>query len=74
MFDLCVNSLSVISHSQSYKVLCAGPSNLRRATELTLHNHALLKTGAGMVCKTKERAGDPLLVPALAPLAMRSIC
>ena len=31
-------------------------------------------TGANMVCRTKERALDPLLVPALLVLATPSIC
>jgi hypothetical protein len=31
-------------------------------------------TGANMVCRTKERALDPLLVPALLALATPSIC
>jgi len=37
-------------------------------------NRAVLKTGANMVSRTKERALDPLLVPALLALATPSIC
>ena len=37
-------------------------------------NRAVLETGANMVSKTKERALDPLLVPALLALATPSIC
>jgi len=37
-------------------------------------NRAVLKTGANMVCRTRERALDPLLVPALLALATPSIC
>ena len=41
----------------------AGPPNVRFST-----------TGANMVSRTKERARDPLLVPALPALATPSIC
>ena len=37
-------------------------------------NRAVLETGANMVCRTKERALDPLLVPALLALAKPSMC
>ena len=37
-------------------------------------NRAVLDTGANMVSRTKERAFDPLLVPALLALATPSIC
>eukprot|EP00964_Phaeocystis_antarctica_P033997 scaffold19318_cov48-Phaeocystis_antarctica.AAC.2 len=37
-------------------------------------NRAVLETGANMVSRTKERALDPLLVPALLALATPSIC
>ena len=37
-------------------------------------NSAHLVTGANMVSRTKERALDPLLVPALLALATPSIC
>ena len=37
-------------------------------------NRAHLKSGAITVCKTKDRAHGPLLVPALLPQAVRSIC
>ena len=37
-------------------------------------NRAHLETGAYMVSRTKERAIDPLLVPALLALATPSIC
>ena len=45
-----------------------------RALELVLLHRAVLKTGANMVSRTKERALDPLLVPALLALATPSIC
>ena len=35
-------------------------------------NRALLETGANTVCKTKDRARDPLLVLALMPQVVRS--
>ena len=37
-------------------------------------NRAVLETDANMVSRTKERALDPLLVPALPALATPSIC
>ena len=37
-------------------------------------NRAVLETDANMVSRTKERALDPLLVPALLALATPSIC
>ena len=37
-------------------------------------NRAVLEKGANMVSRTKERALDPLLVPALLALATPSIC
>ena len=37
-------------------------------------NRAVLETGGNMVSRTKERALDPLLVPALLALATPSIC
>ena len=37
-------------------------------------NRAVRETGANMVSRTKERAIDPLLVPALLALATPSIC
>eukprot|EP00964_Phaeocystis_antarctica_P078304 scaffold48704_cov41-Phaeocystis_antarctica.AAC.1 len=37
-------------------------------------NRAVLETAANMVSSTKERAIDPLLVPALLSLATPSIC
>ena len=37
-------------------------------------NRAVLDEGANMVIRTKERALDPLLVPALPALATPSIC
>ena len=37
-------------------------------------NRAVLETDANMVSRTKKRALDPLLVPALLALATPSIC
>ena len=37
-------------------------------------NYALLETGADTVCRSKESAREPLMVPALLPQAVRSIC
>jgi len=37
-------------------------------------NYALLETGADTVCRSKESAHEPLMVLALLPQAVRSIC
>ena len=41
---------------------------------LNMDHSAVLDEGANMVSRTKERALDPLLVPALPALATPSIC
>jgi hypothetical protein len=50
------------------------PSSLRRRAVAGPPTVRFSTTGANMVCRTKERALDPLLVPALLALATPSIC
>ena len=50
------------------------PSSLRRRAVAGPPTVRFSTTGVNMVCRTKERALDPLLVPVLLALATPSIC
>ena len=51
--------------------ICQLPASARSSWSSNL---ALLETGADTVCRSKESAHEPLMVPALLPQAVRSIC